>query len=164
MSIQRDTDEERAAIVDRVLREHCHEHASEQVRASKSPDAAGQRSHTEHRRYRSDAELRRQRAALERQWNERCRNGDGAQTLDAITQRVHAEFMEMPDLRLTRQQVQRLCGVEESACQTVLDALVESKFLSQKPGGVYARLTDDRRSRRPSAKASLWRKPRSAKA
>jgi hypothetical protein len=42
-------------------------------------------------------------------------------TLDAVTERLRAEFMEMPGLRLTSEQVQLLCGVERMVCQMVLD-------------------------------------------
>jgi hypothetical protein len=50
--------------------------------------------------------------------------------------------MEMPGLRLKTEQVQRLCGIEPLVCQTVLDVLVDTKFLSLTLGGHYARLTD----------------------
>ena len=48
----------------------------------------------------------------------------------------------MPGLRLTVEQVRRLCGVERGACQIVLDALVDAKFLCLKADGAYARVTD----------------------
>ena len=60
---------------------------------------------------------------------------DGART------RLRAEFLEMPGLCLTRDQVQRLCGVERTMCQMVLDLLVDEKFLRVKSDGHYARLT-----------------------
>ena len=63
-------------------------------------------------------------------------------TVQGVVKRLRAEFMEMPGLRLTPSQVQRLCGVEEGMCQVVLDALVEAKFLGLKPDGCYARLSD----------------------
>ena len=56
--------------------------------------------------------------------------------------RVRAEYLEMPGLRLTLEQAQRLCGVERTLCQMVLDALVDTHFLCLKPNGVYARVTD----------------------
>jgi len=62
----------------------------------------------------------------------------------------------MPGLRLTLEQAQRLCGVERMLCKTVLEALVEAKFLCVKPNGMYARAIDGQdvpRSR--SAKADL---------
>lgn len=57
-------------------------------------------------------------------------------------ERLRAEFLEMPGLRLTVEQVQRLCGVEGGICRAVLDALVDIKFLSLNSDGTYARLTD----------------------
>lgn len=59
-----------------------------------------------------------------------------------ITERIRAEFLEMPGLSLTLDQAQRLCGVERAACQAILDALVEAKFLRIKADGSYARLTE----------------------
>jgi hypothetical protein len=43
---------------------------------------------------------------------------------NTIRSRVRAEYVEMPGMRLTLEQVQRLCGIERALCQTVLDALV----------------------------------------
>jgi len=63
-------------------------------------------------------------------------------TRETVTERLRAEFIEMPGLRLTSEQVQRLCGVERRVCQMVLDALVDAKFLARAPDGAYARLTD----------------------
>jgi hypothetical protein len=50
--------------------------------------------------------------------------------------------MEMPGLRLTFEQAQRLCGVERALCQMALDALVDAHFLCLRPNGVYVRATD----------------------
>jgi len=55
--------------------------------------------------------------------------------------RLRAEFLEMPGLRLKPNQVQRLCGVERTICQMVLDALVHEQFLCVRSDGHYARLT-----------------------
>jgi hypothetical protein len=62
--------------------------------------------------------------------------------MQAILERLRAEFLEMPGLRLTAEQVHRLCGVEQKTCRAVLDALVSEKFLCAKPDGTYARLTE----------------------
>ena len=62
--------------------------------------------------------------------------------IDDVVNRLRAEFLEMPGLRLTSGQVQRLCGVERTLCQRGLDLLVETKFLYVRPDGVYARTTD----------------------
>ena len=60
-----------------------------------------------------------------------------------VLERVRAEFLEMPGMRLKVEQVQRLFGVDPSACRTVLDSLVEGKFLYANPDGTYVRFTDD---------------------
>ena len=54
-------------------------------------------------------------------------------------QRIRAEYIEMPGLSLRPEQVQRLCGVDRALCVNVLDALVESGFLSLRPDGAYGR-------------------------
>ena len=70
-----------------------------------------------------------------------------------LLNRIRAEFMEMPGLRLTREQVQRLCGVEQTLCQPVLDRLVETKFLRVSVDGMYARLGEGDVARPRPAKA-----------
>jgi hypothetical protein len=59
-----------------------------------------------------------------------------------LVNRLRAEYLEMPGMRLTIQQVQRLCGLERPLCQAILDVLVDAKFLCVKPDGTYARVTD----------------------
>jgi hypothetical protein len=63
-------------------------------------------------------------------------------TLPEANQRVRAEYLEMPGLQLTPDQVHRLCGIEPTMCQMVLDALVAEHFLCLKLGGHYARATE----------------------
>jgi hypothetical protein len=72
-----------------------------------------------------------------------------------LLERVRAEYLEMPGLRLRAEQVQRLCGVERTMCQIVLDTLVETNFLSMKSDGTYARLMDGEMPRARPAKAEL---------
>jgi hypothetical protein len=71
-----------------------------------------------------------------------------------LVQRIRAEYLEMPGLTLRPEQVQRLCGVERALCESVLEALVESGFLSRRADGAYARQNPDI-SRARQAKASL---------
>ena len=61
---------------------------------------------------------------------------------NTLLTRLRAEYLEMPGLRLTLEQAQRLCGLERALCQAALDALVADKFLCVKSGGAYARLTE----------------------
>jgi hypothetical protein len=61
----------------------------------------------------------------------------------ALLTRIRGEYLEMPGLRLTLEQAQRLWGVERTLCKMMLDALVEAKFLCARPDGVYARANDE---------------------
>jgi hypothetical protein len=81
----------------------------------------------------------------------------------AIIKRIRAEYLEMPGLRLTIEQAQRLCGVDRSMCQAILDALVEAGFLCVKPDGTYARVTEGALPRPRPAKADLDGPARSTK-
>jgi len=81
--------------------------------------------------------------------------------MEPIVERLRAEFLEMPGLRLTAQQLHRLCGVDQDACRAVLDVLVSEKFLCAKPDGTYARLTDGVMSRPRQAKVEPVRTPES---
>ncbi len=74
---------------------------------------------------------------------------------NALLTRIRAEYLEMPGLRLTLGQAQRLCGVERALCTRVLDALVAERFLCVKANGMYARLTDGDVSRPRPAQAGL---------
>ena len=69
-------------------------------------------------------------------------------TRNALSERIRAEYLEMPGMILTTDQVSRLCGLERSACQTVLDALVDAQFLILKSNGTYVRRTGEMGSTR----------------
>jgi hypothetical protein len=75
--------------------------------------------------------------------------------VDTVLERLRAEFLEMPGLRLTEPQVRRLCGVEKPLCQRMLDSLVNARFLCRKSDGAYSRLSDGETSRPRTAKAVL---------
>ena len=72
-----------------------------------------------------------------------------------VVQRIRAEYLEMPGLTLRPEQVQRLCGVDSVLCESVLEALVESGFLSRRADGAYGRYRNPDISRARPAKASL---------
>jgi hypothetical protein len=74
---------------------------------------------------------------------------------DNLLKRIRAEYLEMPGLRLTLEQAQRLCGVERAPCQKALDALVGEEFLWVTADGHHARRTDDSIRRPYPAKADL---------
>jgi DNA-binding response OmpR family regulator len=61
--------------------------------------------------------------------------------------RIRAEYLEMPGMRLTPAQVGRLSGVHQSVCTLVLDDLVRARFLAVDRDGTYARHADPDRSR-----------------
>jgi hypothetical protein len=66
--------------------------------------------------------------------------------------RVRAEFAEMPCLRLTRLQAQRLFGLRPDVCQRVLEALVKDRTLCCDADDRY-RFADDA-ARRPASSPS----------
>ena len=76
-------------------------------------------------------------------------------TAHSILQRVRAEYLEMPGMSLTSEQIERLCGIERSLASAVLKVLVEEKFLGVKSDGRYGRLIDGERARPRAAKAAL---------
>ena len=74
---------------------------------------------------------------------------------NTLLTRLRAEYLEMPGMRLTLKQAQRLCGVERTLCKAVFDALVADKFLCVKSDGAYARLTEGDIARPSPVKTAL---------
>lgn len=68
----------------------------------------------------------------------------GQLALDDVLRRVQGEYTEMPGLRLTPAQAQRLWGLDRAACDTLLGALVDSKFLLRTRDGAFARADQGR--------------------
>jgi hypothetical protein len=56
--------------------------------------------------------------------------------------RVQGEYHEMPGLKLTEIQAQRLWGLDHRTCGLVLTALVKQQFLKRTAAGSYVRRTD----------------------
>ena len=54
-------------------------------------------------------------------------------------QRIRGEYLEMPGLRLTTAQAQRLWGIDQVTCVMMLEALVEARFLSRTGDGAFVR-------------------------
>jgi hypothetical protein len=77
-----------------------------------------------------------------------------------LLDRIRSEYLEMPGLRLRRDQAKRLWGLEEGICAELLEQLIDEKFLCCKADGSYARLFDGRNLVVPrrQAKVSLGRK------
>ena len=59
--------------------------------------------------------------------------------LDDVLRRVKGEYTEMPGLRLTPAQAQRLWGLDRAACDALLGALVDAKFLFRTRDGAFVR-------------------------
>jgi hypothetical protein len=59
--------------------------------------------------------------------------------LQDVVRRVQGEFLEMPGLRLTPEQARRLWRLDERACDQVLGALVQTRFLSRTRDGAFVR-------------------------
>ncbi|MGE5359083.1 MAG: hypothetical protein ACM3NQ_08685 [Bacteroidales bacterium] len=61
--------------------------------------------------------------------------------LRELLQRVRGEYLEMPGLRLTTEQAKRLWSLDLRTCRSILDTLVEAKFLARSRDGRYCRLS-----------------------
>lgn len=61
------------------------------------------------------------------------------QPIDDALRRVRGEYMEMPGLRLTAAQAQRLWGLDRASCDALLEALVDAKFLLRTRDGAFVR-------------------------
>ncbi len=59
--------------------------------------------------------------------------------LQEVVKRVRGEYLEMPGLRLTRQQAQRLWRLDPTACDAVLGVLVDARFLARTRDGAVVR-------------------------
>jgi hypothetical protein len=60
-------------------------------------------------------------------------------SLEDVIRRVQGEYREMPGLRLTTAQAQRLWGLDQSACDQLLTTLVDTKFLFRTRDGAFMR-------------------------
>jgi len=67
---------------------------------------------------------------------------------DDLLQRITSEFIEMPGLRLTTPQAERLWNLDHDACGAVLQALIDRRFLLLAADGTYARRSADVRERK----------------
>ncbi len=62
------------------------------------------------------------------------------------TNRIKAEYREMPGMRLTAAQASRLWGLEQAHCHVLLEALVGIGYLRRTAHGAYV-LEDGARNR-----------------
>ena len=58
-----------------------------------------------------------------------------------LVQRVRGEYLEMPGLRLTSAQAQRLWHLDRAQCEHVFAALIEAHILKRTPDGSFVRDT-----------------------
>jgi hypothetical protein len=61
------------------------------------------------------------------------------QPLECVLRRIRGEYIEMPGLRLTTAQAQRLWGPDRAACDALMGALIDATFLVRTPGGAFVR-------------------------
>ena len=52
---------------------------------------------------------------------------------------IRSEYLEIPDLHLTKRQAQQLWGLDPVRCESLLDALVVTRFLRRTPDDGYVR-------------------------
>jgi hypothetical protein len=57
---------------------------------------------------------------------------------------VRGEFQETPGLHCTKTQYQRLWGLDVVACDAILEALINARFLKRTHNGTYARADGER--------------------
>jgi len=60
-------------------------------------------------------------------------------SLSPLLRRIEGEYREMPGLKLTEGQAQRLWGLDEKTCRVILLALVRTRFLRRAANGMYIR-------------------------
>lgn len=53
--------------------------------------------------------------------------------------RIRGEFLEMPGLRLTTAQAQKLWNLDKPTCEEALGTLVQTRFLSRTRDGSFVR-------------------------
>ncbi len=59
--------------------------------------------------------------------------------LDETLIRIQTEFVEMPELKLTLRQAQRLWALPQGVCEAALNGLTERRFLVRTRDGAYVR-------------------------
>jgi hypothetical protein len=69
----------------------------------------------------------------------RAETTEATATADMPLERIRREYREMPGLRLTEGQAQRLCGMDAAALEPAIRRLLAERFLCRTPGGTYAR-------------------------
>jgi hypothetical protein len=65
--------------------------------------------------------------------------GEMRSSLSPLVQRIESEYLEMPGLKLTEAQAQRLWGLDAASCRVILLTLVRKRFLRRAANGMYVR-------------------------
>jgi hypothetical protein len=63
--------------------------------------------------------------------------GSGHVPISEWLQRIRAEYQEMPGLSLSKEQMQKLWGLDAFVCDALVDALVASRVLRRTAVGAY---------------------------
>ena len=71
--------------------------------------------------------------------NTRAKADHDTERIRALTQRLQAEYAEMPGLSVTLMQAQRLLAMDAPTCAAVFQALIRRGVLKQTPQGRYIR-------------------------
>jgi Fic family protein len=61
----------------------------------------------------------------------------GVRGRDALSQRIRAEYLEMPGLCLTIEQAQRLWSVDRPTCEAAFRTLTSTRFLDRTTRGAF---------------------------
>jgi hypothetical protein len=72
-------------------------------------------------------------------WRNIVTNDSSVKIGERLLNRIRGEYRDMPVLRLTQAQAQRLWSLDKQTCADVLDILVDAKFLHQTGDGKYVR-------------------------
>jgi hypothetical protein len=64
---------------------------------------------------------------------------NGPREQSVLAERLVAQFLELPGLRLTTEQTARLLGVDRGLSEGVVGALLDSAFLRRMPDGTVVR-------------------------
>jgi hypothetical protein len=56
---------------------------------------------------------------------------------ETVVRRARAEYLEMPGLRLTSAQAQRLWGLDRRTCEDLLTTLTRAQFLARTRDGSF---------------------------
>jgi hypothetical protein len=63
---------------------------------------------------------------------------DPGDDLAVVLTRIRGEYLEMPGLRLTERQAERLWNLDEATCRLAFGVLIRAGFLTRSPSGVVA--------------------------